>query len=60
MDDEKTRQRELRAFMNFDNENNYKHKVITYDESNSLENIDIKDENLKEYINLKKKLRQNV
>lgn len=41
MDDEKTRQRELRVFKAFDKENSYKHRVVTYDETNSLENIEI-------------------
>lgn len=41
MDDEKTKQRELRVFESFDSENNYKHKVITYDESTILQNVQI-------------------
>lgn len=41
MDDEKTKQREIRVFESFDSENNYKHKVITYDESTILQNVQI-------------------
>lgn len=41
MDDEKTKQRELRVFESFDIENSYKHKVITYDESTILQNVQI-------------------
>ena len=41
MDDEKTKQRELRVFESFDSENNYKHKVITYDESTISQNVQI-------------------
>lgn len=41
MDDEKIKQREIRVFESFDSENNYKHKVITYDESSILQNVQI-------------------
>jgi predicted AAA+ superfamily ATPase len=41
MDDEKTRQRELRVFESFDPNNSYGHKVITYDETSSLKNVEI-------------------
>ncbi|MDX9813926.1 MAG: ATP-binding protein [Sulfurimonadaceae bacterium] len=39
--DEKTRQRELRAFESFDSEKRYKYKLITYDETDSSGEIDI-------------------
>jgi predicted AAA+ superfamily ATPase len=41
MEDEKTRQRELRVFKNFDKDDRYKHKVLTYDETSSLDEIEI-------------------
>jgi len=41
MEDEKTRLRELRVFESFDPNNSYGHKVITYDETSSLENVEI-------------------
>jgi predicted AAA+ superfamily ATPase len=41
MEDEKTRQRELRVFDSFDKDNNYKYLVITYDETVSLGNVEI-------------------
>lgn len=41
MEDEKTRQREQRAFGSFDKESKYKHKVITYDEASSFEGVEI-------------------
>ena len=41
MDEEKTRQRELKVFEKFDKKNNYKHKVITYDETSSFDSIEI-------------------
>ena len=41
MEDEKTRQREIRVFESFDKKNEYKHKLITYDETNSLGEIEI-------------------
>lgn len=41
MDDEKTRERELRVFKIFDKKNSYKHKVITYDESGSFDEVEI-------------------
>lgn len=41
MEDEKTRQRELRAFESFDSANSYKRKLITYDETSSTANVDI-------------------
>ena len=46
MDDEKTRNRELRAFENFDERKQYKHKVVTYDEtgvSNGIEIVNFED-----------------
>lgn len=39
MDDEKTRQRELRAFGAFDNDCVYKCYVVTYDETSSFEDL---------------------
>jgi len=41
MEDKKRRERQLRAFGSFDGDNRYKHKVITYDESMSLDRIEI-------------------
>jgi len=41
MEDEKTRLRELRSFESFDEDNKYKHKVISYDESGIEGNIEI-------------------
>ena len=41
MEDEKTRQREFRAFNNFDSEKKYKHKLITYDETSLIQDIQI-------------------
>ena len=41
MEDEKTRQRELRVFESFDADHSYKHKLITYDETSSWDNVDI-------------------
>lgn len=41
MDDEKTRQRELRAYESFDEGAYYKHKVITYDETSNFEKVEI-------------------
>lgn len=41
MEDEKTRQRELRAFGSFDKDGKYKHKVISYDETSSFEEVEI-------------------
>ncbi len=41
IEDEKTRQREFRAFENFDSEKRYKYKIITYDETSLSEDIEI-------------------
>ena len=41
MDDEKTRKRELRAFESFNSEKSYKYKLVTYDETNSFEKVEI-------------------
>ena len=41
MEDDKTRQREFRAFENFDSEKRYKYKIITYDETSFSEDIEI-------------------
>ena len=41
IEDEKTRQREFRAFENFDSEKKYKYKLITYDETSLSEDIEI-------------------
>ena len=35
------RQREFRAFENFDSEKRYKYKIITYDETSLSEDIEI-------------------
>jgi len=41
MEDEKTRQRELRAFESFDADKSYKHNVITYDETDSVDGVEL-------------------
>ena len=41
IEDEKTRQREFRAFENFDSEKKYKYKLITYDETSLSEDIEV-------------------
>ncbi len=41
IEDEKTRQRELRAFESFNSDGNYKYKLITYDKTDSFDKVEI-------------------
>jgi len=41
MDDEKTRNRELRVFESFDESKKYNHKIVTYDETNVTNGVEI-------------------
>jgi len=41
IDDEKTRQRELRSFSSYDSDKNYKYMLITYDETSNVNEVEM-------------------